>query len=158
MSTIQPKTNAQLRRIFGLAKPLNCDADDLRDLAEDVSQGRVCRLSLLSWEEANAMIARLGGGPPFQSRTPRPAGNYHRQQAGVQQIAQAGHIKLMRDLAATRGIGDEGLQRMCRRMLKGNSGPRTTAETNKIIEALKAMIARDRRNADTPVRSSKEAA
>jgi hypothetical protein len=28
-------------------------------------------------------------------------------------------------------------------MLKGNSWPRTTDETNKIIEALKAMNARD---------------
>jgi hypothetical protein len=56
----------------------------------------------------------------------------------------------MKDLAAKRGISAEGLERLCRRMLKGNPRPRTTAETNKIIEALKAMNERDRVNAADP--------
>jgi hypothetical protein len=147
MPKFQPKTVPQLRAIFGLAKKLNCGEEDLRELAADVSRGRVDRLSLISFDEANAMIVRLGGEAFSESRTPRRTINYHRQQAGVQQIAQPQHIEKMRKLAAGRGISDEGLQRMCRRMLKGNSWPRTTDETNKIIEALKAMNARDRRAA-----------
>lgn len=144
MSKTQPKQNFQIRRIFGLAKPLGCGEEDLRELAAEVSGGRVERLSLVNFDEANAIIVRLGGEafPPF-GRTPRRTVNYHRQQAGVHQIAQAGHLQLMDQLAAARGIGTEGLERLCRRMLKGNSRPRTTAETNKIVEALKAMNKRD---------------
>lgn len=141
----QPKAHFQIKRIFGLAKPLNCGEEDLRALAADVSGGRVERLSLLSFDEANAMIVRLGGEAFAKgSRTPRRTVNYHRQQAGVQQIAQADHLSKMDALAAGRGISPEGLERMCRKMLKGNSRPRTTSETNKIIEALKAMNKRDR--------------
>ncbi|MEO8649164.1 MAG: hypothetical protein ABI539_08365 [Acidobacteriota bacterium] len=147
MPKFQPKTHAQIKRIFGLAKPLGCSQEDLRELAADVTGGRVERLSLLSYDEANAMIHRLGGEPLLTSRTPRRTVNYHRQQAGVQQIAQHGHTKLMHDLAAGRGISPEGLQNLCRRMLRGSSHPRTTAETNTIIEALKAMNARDARKA-----------
>jgi hypothetical protein len=157
MPKTQPKKNFQVRRIFGLAKPLNCGEEDLRALAADVSGGRVGRLSLVNFDEANAIIERLGGEPFRSSGVPRRTVNYHRQQAGVQQIAQASHLKLMDDMAAKRGIGIDGLERLCRRMLKGNSRPRTTSETNNIIEALKAMNKRDR-NADTPVRSDKEAA
>lgn len=150
------KTYEQLRRIFGLAKPLNCGKGDLEELAWEASAGRVDRLSLLSFDEADAIIVRLGG-EPFLSAAPRRTVNYRRQKAGVPQIAQPAHLKLMRDLAAKRGIGDDGLARMCRRMLKGNSRPRTTAETNKIIEALKAMNKRDRRNAGSQP-AKKEAA
>jgi hypothetical protein len=145
MAKFQPKTNKQLRAIFGLAKNVNCGKEDLEELASDVSNGRVDRLSMLSFGEANAMIHRLGGNA-FAGSTPRRTVNYHRQQAGVQQIAQASHLQLMRDLAAKRGISDEGLERLCRRMLK-HPAPRTTDETNKIVEALKAMIARDARKA-----------
>lgn len=143
----QPKTNEQLRRIFGLAKPLGLDEDDLRQLAADRTGGRVARLSLLSFDEANEMIRHLGGDPlTLAARTPRRTVNHHRQQAGVKQISQGRHLKLMRDLARGRGISDEGLRNLCRRMLQ-HDAPRTTAETNKIIEALKAMNARDARAA-----------
>jgi hypothetical protein len=143
MPSFRPKENFQIRRIFGLAKPLNCGEDDLRELAADVSHGRVERLSMLNYDEANAMIVRLGGEPFDSSRTPRRTVNYHRQQAGVKQIAQPVHLEKMVRLADGRGISKDGLERLCRRMLKGNSWPRTTDETNKIIEALKAMNARD---------------
>lgn len=143
MQNFQPKTNAQLGRIFGLAKKRDLDEDALRGAAARVSRGRVDRLSLLSFDEANDLIKDLGGDPfPFRV-VPRRTENYHRQQCGVPQIAQPGHLALMDELAAGRGIGPEGLERMCRRMLRGVGRPRTTGETNKIIEALKAMNARD---------------
>lgn len=143
MPKFQPKTNKQLRAIFGLAKPLNCGEEDLRTLAAEISNNRIERLSQLSFAEANAMIKRLGGDGFTGNGQPRRTVNYHRQQAGVVQIAQPKHIKLMNDLAASRNMTPDGLQRLCRRMLKGNSAPRTTDETNKIIEALKAMNRRD---------------
>lgn len=144
MPKFQPKTTKQLRAIFALAKPLNCAKEDLEELAADVSGGRVDRLSMLSFAEANEIIRRLGGEPFNGSGTPRRTVNYQRQQAGVQQIAQPDHLQMMRDLAAGRGWTEATLNGFCRRMLKGNSLPRTTAETNKIIEALKAMNKRDR--------------
>lgn len=148
------KSPLQIRALFGLAKAAaeksGCDPKEyLEELASEITDGRVERLSLLSFDEANAMIRRLGG-QTFTSVEPRRTVNHRRQEAGVPQIAQSAHLKLMADLARGRGIGDEGLERLCRRMLRGAARPRTTAETNKIIEALKAMNARDA--------SSKEAA
>jgi hypothetical protein len=51
----------------------------------------------------------------------------------------------MEDLATGRGWSKSTLESFCYRMLKGVSWPRTTEQTNKIIEALKAMNARDAR-------------
>lgn len=142
MPKFQPKSNKQLRAIFALAKPLSCSKEDLEELANDVTVGRVHRLSMLSFDEANGIIRRLGG-EPFQKRESRRTVNYQRQQAGVVEIAQPRQLRLMRDLAAGRGWSDETLRAFCLRIVKSRV-PRTTAETNKIIEALKAMNARDR--------------
>ncbi len=144
MQKFQPKTKEQIGRIFGLARKQGIDFDDdvKAGFAVTVSSGRVDRLSLLSFDEANVLIKNLGGD--VFSSTPRRTVNYHRQQAGVQQIAQANHLGLMRELADGRGISEDGLKNLCRRMLKGSPSPRTTDETNKIIEALKAMNERDR--------------
>lgn len=151
MPKFQPKTSKQLRAIFGLAKPLNCDEDSLRELAAEVSNNRIARLSLLSFAEANALIKRLGGEPfSFGGTTPRRTVNYQKQQAGIPTIETRRHLNLMDDLANKRGMSAEGLQKLCRRMLKGKSRPTTTSEGNKIIEALKAMNRRDYLNQTSP--------
>lgn len=146
----QPKTKEQMGRIFGLARKLGLEFSDdevRRSYAVTVSSGRVDKMSELSFDEANALIKNLGGDPlgPQASRLPSPRRtvNYHRQKAGVQQIAQQGHLEKMYELAEARHMTAEGLQNMGNRMLK-HWPPRTTKETNKIIEALKAMNARDR--------------
>jgi hypothetical protein len=144
--TFTPKTTAQLRAIFGLGRKRRCTDEDLRELAYDVTSGRIERLSQLSFDEANSMITRLGGDAFTTSRVPRRTVNYHRQQAGVKQIAQSAHLHKMQELADGRGITEEGLKNLCRRML-GHYRPLTTSETNKIIEALKAMNARDAKKA-----------
>ena len=146
MSHFQPKTNAQIGRIFGLAKKRGIELDDdtKASFAVTASGGRTDRLSQLSFDEANVVITNLGGDA-YTTGTPRRTENYRRQQSGVQQIAQPAHLNLMRELAEGRGISEEGLKNLCRRMLKGKEAPRTTAETNKIVEALKAMNARDAR-------------
>ncbi len=136
-----PKTNSQLQRIFGLAKPLGCSKEDLEDLAFEISEGRVDRLSQLSFAEANAMIERLGGS--LQSMTPARTLRYRRTKAGIPQIASHTQIALLKRLVDGRGISEEGLERLCRRMLKGQPKPRTTADANKIIEAIKSMNRRD---------------
>jgi hypothetical protein len=144
MTAFQPKTNAQIGRIFGLAKKRGVELDDdtKAGFAITASAGRTDRLSQLSFDEANIVITNLGGDA-YTTAKPRRTLNYHRQQAGIQQIAQGSHLQMMRELAEGRGISDEGLKNLCRRMLKGKDAPRTTADTNKIIEALKAMNARD---------------
>ena len=144
MQKFQPKTKEQMARIFGLAKKHDLDFDDeARSFyAAEVSKSRVTHLSQLSFDEANALIKQLGGDP-FRSATPRRTQNYHRQQAGVPQIAQRDHLKLMRDLADSRNMSESGLESLGQRILH-HWPPRTTKETNKIVEALKAMNARDR--------------
>lgn len=162
---IQPKTKDQIGRIFGLARKagLEMDEDAKAGIAVTVSAGRVDRLSQLSFDEANVAIKHLGGdvfdSPSSKGGvagasadgvvrgTPRRTVNHHRQQAGVKQIAQGPHIALMRRLAEGRNITEDGLKSLCRRMLQGREWPRTTDDTNKIVEALKAMNARDKRQA-----------
>jgi hypothetical protein len=151
MSQPKPKTHGQLQRIFGLAKPLNCGKQDLEELAYEISEGRVERLSLLSFDEANAMIGRLGG-EPFGELARRTV-NHRRQKAGIPQIATRRHLKLLYDLADRRGISEDGLGRLCRRMIQ-KTKPRTSAEANKIIEAIKAMNKRDEQSAAVSVSTS----
>jgi hypothetical protein len=99
------KTNEQLRRIFGLAKSRGFDKEDLEALAFEISDGRIARLSLLSFDEANALIRRLGGDEI--SSIPRRTLRYRRRQAGIPQIATTRQLALMRSLA----VGQQGPQR-----------------------------------------------
>ncbi|HUF02823.1 MAG TPA: hypothetical protein VMM38_01465 [Aridibacter sp.] len=138
---MRKKTNAQIKRMFGLGRPLGCGKEELEELACDVTNGRTERLSKLTFDEANAMIERLGGDAFPVSRSLRTV-QYHRQKAGVTQIVTPRQMKYLEDLAAKRNITDEGLERLCRKIL-GRGLPRTTKDANKVIEALKSMIARD---------------
>lgn len=151
------KTATQLRAIFGLAKSRGfaLDDDGKAGLAATVSCGRTDRLSLLTFAEANVAIKHLGGDP-FESRSvPRRTENYRRQKQGVKQIAQPAHLQLMYSLAAGRNMSSDGLERMGRRTIK-HWPPRTTEDTNKIVEALKSMNQRDRVNSRS--QTKKEAA
>lgn len=142
MPKFQPRTIKQNNAIFGLAAKHGLDHESLRDLAAEISDGRVDRLGQISFDEANKIIHRLGG-EPFRSSQSRRTTNYQRQQAGVDQIAQPAQLRLMIKLAQGRNWSDETLEKFCLRLIK-SPRPRTTAETNKIIEALKAMNRRDK--------------
>lgn len=146
MPHISPKTTEQLRAIFGLGKKVNCGKEDLEELAYQMFDAKVERLSQLSFEQANAMIHRLGGEPfSDQSSSPplsRRTVNYHRQKAGVKQIETGRHLNLIKELARLRSMTPEGLEKLCLRMIK-KPAPVTTSEGNKIVEALKAMNRRD---------------
>lgn len=142
-----PKTTDQLRAIFGLGRAKGLDKEDLESLAADVTAGRVERLSLLSFDEANAMISRLGGEPfALKGSTPTRTVNYRKQKAGIQTIESARQLKMIRDLARARNMGEDGLTRLATRM-RLPWPTQTTTQGNKIMEALKSMNARDARSA-----------
>ncbi len=156
-----PKTTDQLRAIFGLGKGLGMDKGDLEILAYSLTDHQIERLSLLSFDQANAMIVHLGGEAfPGQGHVAARTANYRKQKAGVKSIETGRHLKLIRDLAAKRNMSEAGLASLCMRIIK-KKAPVTTAQGNKIVEALKAMNARDglsRPLSLVPRHSTKEAA
>lgn len=147
MTKLQPKSNLQIRRLFGLAaKPASaagCKPHDyLSELASDVTRGRTASLAALSFDEANAMIVRLGGDPitsrPFSKRTE----NYRKQKAGVKSIETSAQIEFIREIAGLRNMSEEGIGKLAAKMHLPWP-PNTTEQGNKICEAIKAMNRRD---------------
>lgn len=159
MKHAKPKTNAQVRRMFGLAKP-KADASrmDVKNYLENVAEVLTAdyeneidgkeHLSDLTFDEANKVIKWLGGDPFPTYGHSRRMENYRKQAAGVKSIETDAQLKLIRELAAQRNIGDDGLGRLATRM-RLPWPPNTTEQGNKLTEALKAMIARDK--APTPL-------
>ncbi len=139
------KTTEQLRAIFGLGRQRDLVKEDLELLAAEVTNNRTCRLSKLSFDEANQMVTRLGGDAfPSPGHVALRTLNHRRQKAGIKQVETAKHTRLIRDLAARRNMSEAGLASLCMRVIK-RPAPLTTAQGNKIVEALKAMNARDSR-------------
>ncbi|MDQ3322426.1 MAG: hypothetical protein M3525_08365 [Acidobacteriota bacterium] len=136
------RTKIQNSKMFGLMSKCGLTHDDLRDYAAEVSNGRTEHTSELYISEADKIIHRLEAVAEPKEVSTRTV-QYRRQKTGVKQIAQPSHLDLMESLARGRGITVDGLESLCRRTLNGNPRPRTTSETNKIIEALKAMNKRD---------------
>jgi hypothetical protein len=131
------KTGRQVRAIFGLAKARELNDDELRAVVEEVTGQR--HISALSRHDADKVIGRLGGTP---LTTPRRTVQHRRQRAGVPQLATPAHLDLMHSLARRRGMADSDLEQLSVRQC-GHYPPRTTAETNSVIEALKSMNRRD---------------
>ncbi len=145
MPNNNPKTTDQLRAIFGLGKGLGMEKSDLEELAAAKTGGKVERLSLLSFDQANEMIKHLGGDPfPGAGHVAARTANYRKQKAGVKTVESTKHLRLINDLAAKRNMSAAGLASLCMRIIK-KPAPLTTAQGNKIVEALKAMNARDAR-------------
>lgn len=139
------KTTDQLRAIFGLGKQRDLEKNDLEALAAEVTLDRTCRLSKLTFTEANLMIERLGGDAfPAPGHVATRTANHRRQKAGIKQVETGKHLRLIKQLADQRNMSEAGLANLCMRIIK-RSSPQTTAHGNKIIEALKAMNARDTR-------------
>ncbi|QQS33519.1 MAG: hypothetical protein IPM50_02745 [Acidobacteriota bacterium] len=135
----KPKTAAQIRRMFGLAKPLGCAKEDIEDLAFDVTNGRTSSLAELTFAEANGVIVRLGGEAFADNYIPRRTQNHHKQVAGIPTIASAAHLQYLDDIWFTAPHRTaEGLASICRRTIKADR-PRTAQECNKIVEAVKRM-------------------
>lgn len=147
MPAPKPKTNAQVRRIFGLAKQRSDAADmDVKEYLEDViralTDDRVASVSKLSFEEANDAIRVLGGTPISGYGQSKRSENYRKQKAGIKTIETDAHLTKIRDLAALRNMGDEGIAKLAERMHLPWP-PNTTEQGNKLVEALKSMNQRD---------------
>lgn len=133
--------------MFGLAaKPASVAGvtphDYLSELASDVTRGCTASLAALSYDEANAMIVKLGGDPIASRSVSKRTENYRKQKSGIETIVTSAHIKKIDELASLRGWSPESLQKFCRRVIKKDS-PATAHEANKITEGLKAMNRRD---------------
>lgn len=137
-----PKTPAQVKRIWGLARERGLDSDELHAVVEDATRegalpGKTS-IRLLTAAEADRVIERLGG----QALQSRRTVQHRRKRAGILAVATQAQLDLMRDLARQRNWSEEALADFSRRQC-GHYPPRTTAQANKVIEPLKAMIARD---------------
>ncbi len=138
-ANLQPKSTGQVRCIFGLARQKGIGDELLRETVLSVTQ-RTNHISQLTSVEADAVIARLKG--PDYKPTPRRTVQHRRKRAGVKQVAQPAHLDLMHSLARQRGMTEEGLEQLAHRVCKCFP-PRTTSDTNKVIEAIKAMNRRE---------------
>jgi len=136
-TSAQPKSNNQVRAIFAEGRKCGLDNDGIRDVVESVTR-RTRHISEVTHAEAEAVIKRLKGDGFVSIRTLQ----HRRQKQGVTQVVQAGQIRLIADLASQRKWSPEALLKFCRRQC-GHTRPRTTAEANTIIEALKAMNRRE---------------
>lgn len=133
----QPKSSGQLRAIFAEARKHGLDHEALREMAESITR-RTRQLRELTHAEAESLLRQLRGRDFVSLRTIQ----YRRQQGGIEQVVRPGQIKLIAKLASQRAWSSEALLKFCQRQC-GFSRPRTTAQANKIIEALKSMNKRD---------------
>ncbi len=131
-----PKTLAQVQRIFGLARGRDLDEAALHDLVEEATGKTSIRL--LNLTEADAVIVRLGGEPLAARRTVQ----HRRAKAGVNQIVSQAQLQLIADLASQRRWTADTLREFCLKLCK-HFPLRTTADANKVIEALKSMNKRE---------------
>ena len=146
MTQPRPKSNAQVRAIFGIAKERGLDNDALHDVVASVLSdgrrstvdGREASIAKLSYAEAEKVIQRLKG----QSFVPRRTLQWRRQKAGVKQLVTEAGLTKIAELASQRNWSTESLTKFCRRTIKRDR-PATTKQANTIIEALKAMNERD---------------
>jgi hypothetical protein len=133
----KPKTTGQVRAIHAEAAKRGIDPDTLRDIVADVTR-RTRSIKELTYIEAQRVIQRLKGSAFVPLRTLQ----YRRQKAGVPQLVTAEQLTLIAELASQRKLTVEGLSRLCKRACK-REVPRSTADANKVIEALKSMNRRD---------------
>jgi len=147
MKKPRPKSNAQVRRMFGLAKPLAVVAcletkEYLEDMASHITRDRTSHISELTFDEANAAIKLMGGDPFPAYGNSKRAENHRKQQAGIKTIETDAHVEFIRKTAAKRNMTEQGLESLAARM-NVPWPPQTTEQGNKLAEALKAMNRRD---------------
>jgi len=141
------KTNAQVGRIFGLAAPKAVlagypSAQEYIEvmIIENIPDNP--RISQLTFDQANSIIKALGGDPFTAYGHSRRTENYRKQAAGIKTIETEAHLTKIREPAAGRGMSADGIAKLATRM-RLPWPPSTTEQGNKLVEALKAMNARD---------------
>jgi hypothetical protein len=134
------RTTQQNKAFYALLAKRGFDAEAKAEFVFSVTNERTERSSEMTVDEMNFAIEKLGGSPITETSR---ADNYHRQKAGVKRSISATMVDLIHSLQRRKGMSDEGLTAICKRTIKKDF-PSTTAEGNKIVEALKAMIRRDK--------------
>ncbi len=130
---------ALLRTIWALAHRWRIAEDELREINMEVNHTR--RLSRMSDPQANRLIARLGGKESLPAQPSRRTVQHVRQINGVVQTKTAAHLIKLNNLARQCGLDEAGQRAFCLKQI-GVQEPRTTKETNRVIEPLKAMYKR----------------
>lgn len=155
MPNPRPKTNAQVRRMFGLAKEkadlARMRSDDyLRNVVVVETGARTGSISDLTFDEANKVIVKLGGDPFSARGNSARMQNYRKQAAGIQTIETDNHVAFIRKQAAKRNMSEDGIASLAARM--NLPWPTlTTKQGNKLAEALKAMNKRDEQGTQAPL-------
>lgn len=142
------RTKAQNSRMHGLGGKLGLSHEDLRDFAFEYSGGRTDHTSELYIKEADNLINYLDSlaNPKDANQLSQRTINYHKQKAGIGTIETQAQLKLINDLWFKYSHRTaSGLESICLRTIKIEK-PRTTKEGNKIVEAIKAMNAREEKN------------
>jgi len=141
-TSVSPKTNAQTRRIFGLARTRGLEQEELHALVKEATsrngKGGKASIAALNISEADAVIVRLGGEPLAARRTIQ----HRRRNAGVQQVVGQAQLQYIAALASQRNWSAETLRDFCIKLCK-HFPLRTTSDANKVIEALKSMNQRE---------------
>jgi hypothetical protein len=160
---VRPKTTGQVRAIFGEARRCGLDNEALHEVVASVllatqrGSGPTVRegvtvadgaladtratapsIAALTYAQAERVIQRLKG----RQFVPRRTLQYRRKKQGVQQIVSLDQVLLIAALATQRKWSAGSLVKFCKRQC-GHHPLRTTADANKVIEALKDMNRRD---------------
>lgn len=134
------RTNQQNKALHLLLNKHGFTSDDKAEMVFDLTNGRTEHSSEMSFDEANAMIERLGG-TPFRSRQKRQTQYFPKNViALVSTQAKEKIVELRNQRPLLAGV--EAWHRFCQRTC-GKTEPRTVKDGQKIIEALKAMNKRD---------------
>lgn len=137
-----PRTKTQNKSIHALLGKHGIDAETKAAMVERITNNRTSHTSQMSFAEANQLITELDGKPHDRSlRTMQ----YTRAKAGVVSMITSQQRERIKLLSVNRWGNNYSapLQALCMRMLK-KSEPVTSPDAQKVIEAIKAMNARDK--------------
>lgn len=139
-SAKRPRTKGQNSLMFALANQVGVTHNDLKDWTFEITNGRTEHTSELYYSEAVKIIDRLQSYVKKQTgKVSQRTIQYRRQQAGIKQIVTQDQLdKIQREWKEVEGRTPSGLESLCFRILKYDK-PRTTADANKVIEAIKSM-------------------
>lgn len=127
--------------MWGLVKQ-NMTDEEFRAWIFELTNGESESSSDLTFEMKNYIIKKLGGNPFTKPSTNRRTENYRKQKAGVETLVTPTHLDLMRTYwRKVKERTDEGLEALSLRIIKVKK-PRTTKECSKVIEAIKSMNSR----------------
>lgn len=115
--------------------------ENYRVLVFNLTNGRTETSAEMTTQEADELIKALGGVPPVRSRRTQQRRN---QKAGVVALVTPAQTQTLITLAEARWGNDyiKPLQSLCQRIHR-RSAPHTSKQAQSLIEAIKAMQARD---------------